>query len=333
MKLIIFNVKEYEVKYFENIKKDYKNLKIEYVKEKLNVQNINKIKGYDGVCTIAGNEITEEILEKIKENKIKILLNRCAGFDNINYKSAEKLGIEVLRVPSYSPESIAEFTLMLTLMSLRKMKKTFRNIEQRNFQNNELIGTTLQGKVVGIIGLGKIGKLFAKMVTSLGGRVIAYTRTPDKNFAKQNKVQFKSLDELYKLSDIISLHVPLTDKTKYLINTNSLNKMKHDVILINTSRGKLINTSALLDAIDTNIVGSCSLDVYENEDKYFFKNKKNEKIKDENLLKLIKYDNVILTSHQAYLTKESLEEIAKVTLENFSGYLNNEDKSYFSIIQ
>ena len=245
---------------------------------------------------------------------------RCAGFNNVNLEVAKKLGITVVRVPCYSPSAVAEHATALLLALTRKIPQAYIRTKSGNFTLDGLTGRNLKGLTAGIIGTGKIGKETARIFSGLGMKIILYDVKSDQEWAIKNSFEYTSLKELLSASDVISLHCPLTDETKHIINKHSLELTKPDAILINTSRSGLIETSALVEALKHKRIGGAALDVYEEESKFFFSNWSENIITDDILIRLLTFPNVIITSHQAFLTKEALEEIAKTSLQNIHDY-------------
>ncbi len=322
-KIFFFSAKKYEIKYFNLINKKYF-FKIKYIKESINIDNIYKVKNYNHICVFVNDDLkSSEIIYKLKEFNIKTIALRCAGYDNVNLELAKKLNIKIVNVKSYSPESIAEYTLGLMLNLTRKIYKSYQYTKNQNFELNNLIGYNLKNKTIGIIGTGKIGINVIKLLKNFNTNILAFDIIKNKKIYKYN-AKYTSLDNIYKKSDIISLHCPYNNSTHYIINKNSIKKMKKGVIIINTSRGELLNTKEIIKYIIKKKIGALGIDVYENEKKYFFKNKSNKIIKDNNLNLLLSYHNVLLTGHQAFLTHESLKNIAKITLKNIKKILSNE---------
>ena len=268
-------------------------------------------KGYDGVCAFVNDDLSAPVIDKLYELGIKIIAMRCAGYNNVDIKHA--LGkIHVVHVPSYSPYAVAEHTMALLLTSIRRIHKAYIRTRDFNFSLNGLTGFDLHGKTVGVIGTGKIGRIFINICRGFGMKVIAYDKYP----IKDSDIEYVELDTLFKQSDIISLHCPLTDETYHLINEESMGKMKRGVMILNTSRGALIDAEALLEEIKKRRVGGACLDVYEEESDFFFEDFSGHIVDDDTLARLISMPNVIVTSHQAYLTEEALNNIAETTVRN-----------------
>ena len=321
-KIVFFDVKPYDKKWFDKL--NSKRFEFEYYESKLSLSTVKLAEGADAVCTFVNDDLNEDVFKKIKKFGVNLVALRCAGYNNVNFKAAYDNKVTVVRVPAYSPHAVAEHTAALLLTLDRKIHKAYLRTRDFNFSLNGLCGFDLFGKTAGIIGTGKIGKCFIDICKGFGMNVIAYDAFPDLN----SGINYVSLNELFEKSDIISLHCPLLDDTKHIINRQALLKMKDGVVLLNTSRGALIDSEALLDAIDSGKVGAAGLDVYEEEAAYFFEDKSEKPVTDAVLSLLVSKPNVIITSHQAFLTEEALKAIAEVTLNNletyFSGGISNE---------
>lgn len=324
IKLAFFDAKPYDKMGFD-LYASQNNIKIKYFEARLTSDTVGLAQGYDAVCIFVNDEVDEYVISKLYDFNVKAILLRCAGFNNVDTKASFGK-IHIYRVPAYSPYSVAEHTMALLLTSIRRIHKAYNRTRDFNFSLSELTGFDLFGKTIGIIGTGKIGKIFANICQGFGMNIICYDKFPDQN----SGLKYVSVDELFEKSDIISLHCPLTDETNHLINQNSIGKMKKGVVIINTSRGGLINTEDLIEAIKDKKVGAACLDVYEEENDIFFRDFSNHIVQDDQLARLISLPNVIVTSHQAFLTKEALDNIAQTTISNliahFSGnpHLNNE---------
>jgi len=268
-------------------------------------------KGYDGVCAFVNDNINKYVIDALYSYGIKILVMRCAGYNNVDVKHA-KGKLRIARVPAYSPYSIAEHAMAMLLCSVRKIHRAYIRTKDFNFSLNGLTGFDLNGKTVGIIGTGRIGKAFSELCSGFNMNILAY----DKIYTCNERIRYVTLDEIFAKSDVISLHCPLNDETYHLIDENAIGKMKKGVIIINTSRGALIDAEALLEGIKSRRIGGACLDVYEEESDFFFEDLSGHIIKDDILARLISMPNVIVTSHQAYLTDEALENIARTTVEN-----------------
>lgn len=318
-KIAVFDAKQYDEENFEsvNVKFGYE---FTFFKEHLDKKNAILARGSDAVCIFVNAIADAEAIKILSEIGIKIIALRCAGFNNVDISAAEKYGIKVVRVPSYSPHAIAEHTLALMLCLNRKIHRAYLRIKENNFSLNGLMGFDMVGKTVGVIGTGKIGLVMIGLLKGLGMNVLAYDLYPRKDEADRIGFSYASLDEIYAQSDIITLHCPLTEETKYLICEESINKMKEGVMIINTGRGSLINTKDLIEGLLTRKVGYAGLDVYEEEGSYFYEDFSDRIITDDVLARLLSFNNVIVTSHQAFFTKEAMANIATTTLQNIKDF-------------
>lgn len=280
--------------------------------------------GCEAACIFVNDEASAEVLQKLSAAGIKSLLLRSAGFNHVDLDAARALGIRVARVPEYSPFAIAEHTIALMLALNRKLVKAHNRIREMNFSLDGLTGFDMHGKTVGIIGTGKIGRLVAGILKGFGCKVLAYDPFPNKSWASTHGVEFVSPDELFKKSDILSLHAPLTTETRYIINQESLDKMKNGIMIINTSRGALVNTRDVIAALKTGKVGYLGLDVYEEERGLFFEDHSEDILQDDLIARLMSFQNVLITSHQAFLTDTALQNIAETTFANLDNFSNNE---------
>ena len=315
MKTIAFyDTKPYDKIYFDKHKKEY-DLEFKYFENKLNPDTAMMARGCDGVCAFVNDDLNGETIETLYENGIKVIAMRCSGYNNVDFSKAFGK-IHVLRVPAYSPYAVAEHAMAMLLTLNRKIHRAYIRTKDFNFSLNGLVGFDLHGKTAGIIGTGKIGQIFIDICRGFGLRVIAYDPYP----AKDKGIEYVDLETLCREADIISLHCPLTDSTKHIIREETLDLMKDGVYIINTSRGKLIDSEALLNAIKSERVGGAALDVYEEETEYFFEDYSEEIMPDDVLSRLISMPNVLVTSHQAFLTKEALENISLTTLNNLKDY-------------
>lgn len=322
MKLILFDTKQYDKDYFDIYSKG-SNVEISYVEEKLSPDTSHMAKGYDGVCVFVNDIVNSEVIDKLCEFGVKIIVLRCAGYNGVDIKYA-KNKITVVRVPAYSPNSIAEISTGMMLSLTRKINQAIERTKKYNFSLEGLVGFDLVNKTAGVIGTGKIAQQFIKILVGIGMNVIAYDLFPNENLAKEMGFKYVSLDELYTNSDVISLHCPLTEENKHMINEKSISKMKDGVIIINTARGGLIDTKALISGVKSKKIYGAALDVYENEKNYFFNDLSKTGIDDEVLKELLGLENVIVFSHQAYLTKEALTSIASVSINNIESFLKGE---------
>jgi len=319
-KVAFFDSKPYDEVSFNKINEKY-GFDIRYYKGHLNKDNVALTKGADVVCIFVNAVADKQVIGELKENGVKLIALRCAGYNNVDLNAA-KDGLKVVRVPAYSPYAVAEHTLALMLTLNRKIHKAYSRTRDGNFALNGLIGFDMHGKTAGIIGTGKIAKILIRILRSMGMKVLAYDPFPDVDFANINEIEYTTLDELYRCSDIISLHCPLTKETEYIIDNESIKKMKDGVMIINTGRGKLIHTNALIKGLKSKKIGSAGLDVYEEEGDYFFEDHSNIVMDDDILARLLSFNNVIVTSHQAFFTKEAMQNIAETTLQNIQDFVD-----------
>ena len=320
VKIAFFDSKPYDEASFKQCNENFR-FDIHYYKGHLNSDNVMLTKGADVVCIFVNAVADAEVIEELVNNGVKLIALRCAGYNNVDLKTA-KDRIKVVRVPAYSPHAVAEHTLALMLTLNRKIHKAYSRTREGNFALNGLLGFDMFEKTAGIIGTGKIAKILIRILSGIGMKILANDLYPDEEFAKKYDVEYTSLDELYKRSDIISLHCPLTKETEYIINTNSISKMKDGVMIINTGRGKLINTNALIKGLKNKKIGSAGLDVYEEESDHFFEDHSNIVMDDDVLARLLSFNNVIVTSHQAFFTKEAMKNIAETTLQNIQDFVD-----------
>ncbi|MBQ7012009.1 MAG: 2-hydroxyacid dehydrogenase [Clostridia bacterium] len=317
MKLAFFDTKPYDRPSFDKYCKE-KGIDIKYFETKLNADTAELAHGYDAVCVFVNDTVSAEVIDKLAELGVKVLALRCAGFNNVDMKHAFGR-LHVLRVPAYSPYAVAEHTMALLLTSVRRIHKAYIRSKDFNFSLANFTGFDLHGKTVGVIGTGRIGRVFADICRGFGMKVLAYDKYP----ADADGVEYTDLDTLLAKSDIISLHCPLTDDTYHLLDAAAFEKCKKGVVLLNTSRGALVDAEALLAAIKSRKVGAACLDVYEEESDLFFEDNSGHIMEDDVLARLISMPNVIVTSHQAFLTEEALENIAETTVNNIDNFFKN----------
>ncbi len=321
LKIAFFDTKPYDEVSFNKVNKNF-GFNIRYFKEHLSINNVSLTKGMDVVCIFVNAIADAEVIEQLIENGVKLIALRCAGYNNVDLEAA-KGKITVVRVPAYSPQAVAEHTLALMLTLNRKTHKAYNRTRDGNFALNGLLGFDMAGKTAGIIGTGKIAKILIKILQAMGLNILAYDLYPDTKFADEAGIRYVSLNEIYHNSDIISLHCPLTKDTEYIINEQSIAKMKDGVMIINTGRGKLINTHDLIQGLKSHKVGFAGLDVYEEESEYFFEDRSNRILDDDTLARLLSFNNVIVTSHQAFFTEEALYNIAETTLQNVQDFADH----------
>jgi D-lactate dehydrogenase len=322
-KISFFSTQSYDKSFFEKYNASF-GFELEFFEVQLNSRTVSLIENTAIVCVFVNDVVDAEVIEKLAEKGVKIIALRCAGFNNVDLIAAKKLGIRVCRVPSYSPEAVAEHAMAMILTLNRKTHKAYNRVREQNFSLNGLLGFDLHGKTVGIIGTGNIGKAFAKIVLGFGCKVLAFDIIKDQEIEKLG-VRYETLETIFKLANIISLHCPLSDKTKHMINKSSLSQMKDNIMLINTSRGALINTSDIIEALKNAKVGYLGIDVYEQEEKLFFKDLSEDIIQDDDIQRLMSFPNVLVTAHQAFFTNEALTQIATTTFENVSNLISKNE--------
>ncbi len=316
--LAFYDTKPYDKESFELQLKESDGIRFKYFENKLNADTAVMAKGCDGVVAFVNDAIDAQTIDNLFQNNIRLIAMRCAGYNNIDFKAAYEK-IHVVRVPAYSPYAVAEHAMAILLTLNRKIHKGSIRTRDFNFSLNGLTGFDLHGKTMGVIGTGKIGQKFINICNGFGMKVLAYDPYPIENL----QAEYVSLEELFRQSDIISLHCPLTKQTKYIINDDSIRLMKATAIIINTSRGALIDSEALLEALKSKRIGGAALDVYEEESDLFFEDNSGIIIQDDVLARLLSLPNVLVTSHQAFLTQEALEAIAKVTIQNIKDFFDD----------
>ena len=323
VKVAFFDTKSYDESSFKKVNQKF-GFDIKYFKGHLNIDNVALTKGIDVACIFVNAVADAPVIDELVANGVKVIALRCAGYNNVDLNAARNR-IKVVRVPAYSPYAVAEHTLALMLTLNRKTHRAYNRTREGNFALSGLMGFDMHGKTAGIIGTGKIAKILIKTLRSMGMEVLAYDLYPDMDFAAREGIKYVSLDELYAGSDIISLHCPLTKETEYIINDEAISKMKNGVMMINTGRGKLIDTQALIKGLKSKKIGSAGLDVYEEESEYFFEDRSNRVMDDDVLARLLSFNNVVVTSHQAFFTQEALENIAETTLKNIQDFIEGRE--------
>jgi D-lactate dehydrogenase len=315
MKIAAFGVHGYDrpVLIAANAKRAYP---IEFFEFCLDEKTVGLVRGFDVVAATVSDTINEQVLRSLKENGVKLIALRSAGYNNVDLKTASSLGIAVTRVPQYSPYSVAEFATALLLALNRNLNQSFYRVRDLNFSLDGLVGFDLHGKTVGVFGTGKIGSVFTRIMGGFGCKVLAYDPKPSKELADCKWVTYAEPDEIYAKSDIISLHAPLSAQTRHLLNEAAFSKMKPSVLIINTGRGGLIDTKALVSCLKKKSIGGAALDVYEEEEGIYNEDHSGSGIDDDLLARLLTFPNVIMTSHQGFLTKEALHNIAETTFES-----------------
>lgn len=314
MRVALFSTKPYEKEYFERINARFHH-DIVFFEARLNLNTASLGSGFTAICPFVNDQLNKPILQKLAENGTQLLVLRSAGFNHVDLKAAEQYGITVARVPQYSPYAVAEHTVGLMLNLNRHIHRAYNRVREGNFSLDGLIGFDMHGKTVGIVGTGKIGALVAKILTGFGCRLLAYDLHTNPECHALG-VNYVPLDTIYRESDIITLHCPLTPETRHLIDSKAISQMKSCVMLINTSRGAVMDTRAVIAGLKSEKIGYLGLDVYEEESDLFFEDLSNRVIQDDIFVRLMTFPNVLITGHQAFFTKEALQHIAETTLEN-----------------
>ncbi len=322
MKIGFFSAKHYDIEHFNRTNKAF-GAEIEYFDYRLCMKSVKLAYGFEAICAFVNDSLCEEVLVELAKNGTKIIAMRCAGFNNVDLVAAKKLGLRVVNVPAYSPESVAEHTIALMLTLNRKVHKAYQRTRDANFSLEGLVGFNMHNRTVGVIGTGKIGLATIKILQGFGCKVLAHDPFPNQAVIDLG-IDYVSLDEMYPLCDIISLHCPLTPNNHHLLCKESFDKMKPGVMVINTSRGGLLNALDAMEALKSGLLGSLGLDVYENEKELFFEDKSNEIIQDDVFRRLSACHNVIFTGHQAFLTQEALSSIAYTSLMNVEQLVKGE---------
>jgi len=316
MKVTFFSTKPYDKAFFGQLNETF-GFDFTFYETHLGPHIVNAVEESDAVCAFVNDKLTAEVLDTLASRGVKYIAMRCAGFNNVDLEAARKNGLRVCRVPAYSPEAVAEHALAMILTLNRKTHKAYNRVREQNFSLNGLMGFNLRGKVIGIIGTGNIGKAFVRIMGGFRCELLAYDLYED-HALKAAGVKYVPLSELFSRADVISLHCPLTEDTKYLVNASTIKRMKPGVMLINTSRGGLIDTAAVLEGLRSKHIGYLGIDVYEQEEKLFFRDLSQTILDDDAIQLLMSFPNVLVTGHQAFFTAEALEEIASTTLTNLS---------------
>jgi D-lactate dehydrogenase len=319
MKVAFYDAKPYDQEFFLKAAADT-GITFVFHHFRLSAANTSTVAGCRAICVFVNDQIDRACLEGLAREGVEIIALRCAGFNQVDLKTAAALGIRVVRVPAYSPHAVAEHAVALLLTLNRKIHRAYNRVREHNFSLNGLVGFDLHGRTAGIVGTGKIGRITAEILGGFGMEVLAYDLYPDETWAAANRITYCPINELLSRSDVISLHTPLTPETHHLINREALALMKDGFYLINTSRGKLIDTAALIESLKLKKPGGIALDVYEVEEGVFFEDLSHDVLQDDDLARLVSFPNVLVTSHQGFLTTDALTEIARVTTENLLAF-------------
>jgi len=320
-RIAFFDTKPYDRAFFEEENRKY-GFDITYFEAKLRPRTVGVTAGFDAVCAFVNDELDAFVMEQLHRNGVKIVAMRCAGYNNVNLKAACELGIPVVRVPQYSPCAVAEYALALLMTLNRKVHRAYNRVREGNFSITGLMGFDLRGKTIGVVGTGKIGRTFIELLRGFGMRVLAYDPYPNPASASELNFEYVPLETLFRESDVISLHCPLTPENTHMVNAKSIALMKRGIVLINTSRGRLIDSAALVNGLKSGQIGAAGLDVYEEETDYFFEDRSDRAVLDDILARLMTFPNVIVSSHQAFFTAEAERNIAETTMQSFDAFAN-----------
>lgn len=312
-----YDAKPYDRRFFDAATID-PTLRVQYYEFRLSIDTAASAEGAQAVCVFVNDKLDEPCLAELRRRGVKLVALRCAGFNNVDLEAAKALGLAVVRVPAYSPHAVAEHAIAILLTLNRKVHRAFNRVREHNFSLNGLVGFDIHGKTVGIVGTGGIGKLAAEIFKGFGTQVLASDPYPAVEWGEQLGVRYVDFNELLEQSDIVSLHLPLTKQSYHMFDADAFARMKPTAYLINTSRGKLIDSSALIEVIKAGRIGGVALDVYEEEEGIFFEDHSDAVLQDAVLSRLLSFPNVLVTSHQAFLTHEALTEIARLTTENLT---------------
>ena len=310
-----YDTKPYDREYFERAP-EASRLRRQFHEFRLTSETAASVDGAQAVCVFVNDRLDASCLEQLHKAGVRLVALRCAGFNNVDLAAAQALGLVITRVPAYSPHAVAEHAIALLLALNRKLHRAYNRVREHNFSLAGLVGFDVAGKTIGIVGTGKIGKITAQIFRGFDATVLAFDPAPAPDWARQHGIRYTEFDALLAASDVVSLHLPLTPQSHHLLNTETFGRMKPGAYLINTSRGKLVDTTALIEALKSGRLGGVALDVYEEEEGLFFEDHSGEVLQDDELARLLTFPNVLITAHQAFLTHEALTEIARVTTEN-----------------
>ncbi len=312
--MTFFSTQPYDKDFFK-LYNENSGFELEFLETRLNAQTIGLIDQAEAICVFVNDQIDAAICKQLAEKKVKVIALRCAGFNNVDLGAARENGLKVCRVPAYSPEAVAEHAIAMILTLNRKTHKAYNRVREQNFSLNGLLGFNLHGRTVGVIGTGNIGQAFCRIMLGFGCKVMAFDLIANRDLEALG-VSYHPLMEVFQQSDIVSLHCPLNEQTQHLINNGTIAMMKKGVMLINTSRGGLIDTPCVIAALKTGHISYLGIDVYEQEEKLFFRDLSTNIIEDDTIQRLMSFPNVLVTAHQAFFTHEALEQIATTTLNN-----------------
>ena len=331
MKIAFFSSQPYDRDSFNRENETY-GYRLEYFDTHLGPHSLPLVDGFDAVCVFVNDKLNDEVLAGLARRGVKWIALRCAGFNQLNQEAAKRFGLRVCRVPEYSPHAVAEHTVALILTLNRKIHKSYSRVREQNFSLNGLLGFDLYGRTVGVVGTGHIGSAFARIMHGFGCRVLAHDPKENAELAGLG-VKYVPIDDLFANSDIVSLHCPLiAGQTEHLVNAAAIGRMKSGVMLINTSRGALVDTAAVIEGLKSKHVGYLGIDVYEQEDRLFFKDLSTSIISDDTIQRLVSFPNVVVTAHQAFFTQDALAQISRKTLHSLSLLSRNQPSSDGSIV-
>lgn len=329
MKVAVFSTKPYDVDFLEAANGQHGH-DLTFMEPRLTAETAALAEGFPAVCVFVNDSIDEQVLRTLAANGTEVIATRSAGFNHIDLGTADEVGIRVVRVPAYSPYAVAEHTVALILSLNRRIHRAYQRVREGNFALHGLLGFDLHDRTVGVIGTGTIGRVFCRIMRGFGCRVLAHDPYPDAE-VRDLGVEYVALDELFASSDVISLHCPLTPETHHLIDAEALATMGDGVVLINTSRGGLIDTVAVIEAIKSGRIGALGIDVYEEEEDLFFRDLSDRVIDDDVFARLLTFPNVLVTGHQAFFTEEALRHIAETTLGNLTAIETGEEDDLYEI--
>jgi D-lactate dehydrogenase len=316
VKVAVFSTKSYDRQFF-NIANEQHHHELIFLEPRLNHQTACLATDAPAICVFVNDELNKDTLETLASNGLQLVALRCAGYNNVDVQTAKSLGIKLVRVPAYSPYAVAEHTMALILALNRKLHRAYNRVREGNFSLEGLLGFDLHGRTIGIVGTGKIGQVVAQIMTGFGCKILAYDLHPNAQ-CESIGVQYIDLPQLFARSDIVTLHCPLTPETRHLINEQAISQMKPHTMLINTGRGALIDTSAIIAALKSGQIGALGLDVYEQESELFFEDHSDQIMQDDTFARLMTFPNVMITGHQAFFTEDAMRAIAEVTLSNIN---------------
>jgi len=322
MRIAFYSAKEYDKRFFDQANEDHQH-EIDYFEAGLNRETVRLAECYETVCAFVQDDLGEEVLDQLGKYEVDLIALRCAGFNNVDLDKAHELGMTVVRVPEYSPQAVAEHTVGLMLALNRKIHRAHNRIIEHNFSLKGLMGFDMHGKTAGVVGAGSIGRAVMDILLGFGCKVICHAHHEREEY-KERGVEFVELDDLLSCSDIVTLHVPLTPETRHMINDRTIAKMRHGAMLINTSRGRVVDTEKVIEALKSGKIGYFGLDVYEEEGDVFYRDLSDQVITDDVLARLMIMPNVLITGHQGYFTREALTAIAETTLDNVTAYQRGE---------